>query len=69
MEIYNYFGLENQPEFISKIAECDWGAAKFLVELLEKETFYDTLGGWGHLFLLMDGEKLVSFATLTDPRS
>lgn len=65
MKIYNYFELKNQPEFISKIAKCDWSAAKFLVELLEKETFYDTLGGWGHLFLLMDGEKLVSFATLT----
>ena len=65
MEIINYFESKNQPALIKKIAGCDWSAAKFLVELLQKETFNETLGGWGYLFMLMDGEKLVSFATLT----
>ncbi len=65
MNIINYFEQENQAALIEKIAACDWSAAKFLAELLTKGTFNDTLGGWGELYLMMDGEKLVSFVTLT----
>jgi predicted acetyltransferase len=65
MEIINYFESKNKPELIKKIEKCDWSAAKFLVELLTKGTFDETLGGWGKLYLLMDGEKLVSFLTFT----
>ena len=65
MKIINYFESKNKPELIKKIEKCDWSAAKFLVELLTKGTFDETLGGWGKLYLLMDGEKLVSFLTFT----
>lgn len=65
MDIINYFESENQPALMAKIAGCDWSAARFLTELLEKGTFNETLGGWGYLFILMDGENLVSFLTLT----
>lgn len=65
MEIINFFESDRQTELAAQIAACDWSAAKFLAELLKKRTFDETLGGWGHLFLLMDGEKLVSFLTLT----
>ncbi len=65
MEIINYFDQGKKEELLAQIEACDWGAARFLVELLEKETFLDMLGGWGELYLLMDGEDLVAFATLT----
>lgn len=65
MEIVRYFESENQPALRQKIATCDWSAAKFLVELLETDRFNEMLGGWGEIFLLMDGEHLVSFLTLT----
>ena len=65
MEIINYFEREDQAALRERIAACDWSAARFLVQLLEREKFFETLGGWGQLFLLMDGENLVSFATLT----
>lgn len=65
MEIINYFESDRQTQLREQISSCDWSAAKFLVELLEKGTFHDMLGGWGHLFLLMDGEEVVSFATMT----
>lgn len=65
MEIIDWFESDRQAALLKKIADCDWGAAKFLAELLTKGSFFETLGGWGHLYLLMDGEKLVSFATLT----
>lgn len=64
MKIINYFEESNQPVLMQKIAQCDWSAAKFLVELLENGTFFKTLGGYGALYLLMDGDNLVSFATL-----
>ena len=65
MNIIHYFESEKQRELIEKIATCDWSAARFLVELLQKGTFHETLGGWGELYLLMDGENLVSFVTFT----
>lgn len=65
MNIISYFENQDQPKLIELLRGCDWSAARFLVELLENGTFYSTLGGEGDLYLLMDGEKLVSFATMT----
>lgn len=65
MKIVSYFDFQEQGALAEKIARCDWSAARFLVELLTKNTFYETLGGWGELYLLLDGETLVSFATFT----
>ena len=65
MKIINYFDCENREALAEKIAACDWSAARFLVKLLQTGTFEDTLGGWGALYLLMEGEELVSFLTLT----
>lgn len=65
MYICNYFAYDDQPELIKQFGACDWSAAQFLRDLLEKDTFYQTLGGWGDLYLLMDDRKIVSFATLT----
>lgn len=48
-----------------KIGSCDWGAAKYLAVLLKDGRFETVLGTGGKLFLLCDGDKLVSFVTLT----
>lgn len=63
MEIFDYFSTE-QHSWIDKIRVCDWGAAKFLAELLEQNRFHEVLGN-GSLFIMADGDKLVSFCTLT----
>lgn len=65
MEIINYFERADREKLIQKIAACDWSAARFLVKLLREDSFHVTLGGWGDLYLLMDGKNLVSFVTLT----
>ena len=65
MEIINFFERTDQSVWLDKIGSCDWSAARFLVELLQTGRFEDMLGGWGQLFLLIDGDNLVSFATLT----
>ncbi len=63
MEIFDYFSIE-QHNWIDKIRVCDWGAAKFLADLLEQNKFHNVLGN-GSLFIMSDGGKLVSFCTLT----
>lgn len=65
MKIVDYFESECRSALVEKIAGCDWGAARFLAELLTKNTFDEMLGGWGHVYLLMEGEELVSFLTLS----
>lgn len=65
MEIVSYFESDRKEALIAQIAQCDWSAARFLLCLLRENTFDATLGGWGELYLLMDGEKLVSFLTFT----
>ena len=65
MEIISYFESLNKHELVKKIATCDWSAARFLVQLLKEQRFFEMLGGWGDIYLLMDGDALVSFATLT----
>lgn len=63
MDIFDYFSNE-QRGWIKKIRACDWRAAKFLADLLEQNKFHNVLGN-GSLFIMVDGEKLVSFCTLT----
>ena len=65
MEIIHFFESDKQTQLVSQISACEWSAARFLVELLENGTFHEMLGGWGELYLLMDGENLASFATLS----
>lgn len=68
MEIINYFDSSDQPHWLSEIRRSDWGAAKYLAELLESGSFMETLcepENGGRLFLLTEGERLKSFLTLT----
>lgn len=45
MKIIKYYGSHRNSELIEKTARCDWSAARFLVELLQKGTFHATLNG------------------------
>lgn len=65
MKTVSFFECENQNELLEKIAQADWGAAEFLVKLIREGEFLSMLGGEGDLYLLMDGQNVVSFATLT----
>ena len=66
MEVIEYFSNENKEHWNKQIELADWGAAKFLLKLLnDKQKFDGLFGKYGKLFLLVDGETIVSFATLT----
>ena len=64
MEILELKNTDEQKQWVDKIRECDWSAAKFLADLLEKNTFHTVLGN-GSLLVIADGEKLAAFCTLT----
>ena len=65
MQIIDYFKSERQAHWLAEIGRCEWRAAQFLAQLLREERFHQTLGR-GTLFLLADGDRLVSFLTLTE---
>lgn len=64
MKILDLNNINEQKQWINKIRECDWGAARFLADLLEQDKFYEITGD-GSLIIMTDGEKIVSFCTLT----
>lgn len=66
MEIIEYFSTENQDYWLSKIKESDWGAARFLYELLKEQKLQLYIGENAKVLLLVDGENLVSFCTFAD---
>ena len=67
MKIVEYFESEASTRqlLLKELHRCDWSAGRFLVRLLEENTFAQTLGGEGKLFLLLDGDTVISFLTLT----
>lgn len=65
MQIIDYLACDNQSHWLAAIAENEWRAAKFLAELLRKGEFHRAVGE-GTVFLLADGDKLVSFLTLAE---
>ena len=65
MRIITFHSSADQQRLIDLIDRCDWGAAHFLAELLREDKFHSTLGGEGELYIILEGERLASFATLT----
>lgn len=65
MTIKDYFSCENKQQYLKQIESYDWSAAKFLATIIKEERFEQTLGGWAKLFLLTDGDALVSFITFS----
>lgn len=66
MEIIEYFSTDNKEYWLSKIKESDWGAGKYLYELLKNQKLKQLVGENAKVFMLADGEKLVSFCTFAE---
>ena len=66
MEIIEYFSDSRKEHWLSRIADAKWLPASFLCQLLSNsESFERNLGAGGKVFLLTDGDELISFAALT----
>ncbi|MBR4554416.1 MAG: GNAT family N-acetyltransferase [Ruminococcus sp.] len=65
MEIISFFDSPDREYWLSKLRQCDWRAGAFLCELIDGDKFFETLGNTSKLLLLTDGDRLVSFCTLS----
>ena len=65
MHIIDYFTSNDKPHWRAAIADNEWRAAKYLARLLEQGSFHDEVGK-GTVYLLTEGDKLVSFLTLAE---
>ena len=65
MQIIDYFQCENQSHWRAAIADNEWRAAKYLARKLESGEFHQEVGE-GTVYLLTEGDKLVSFLTLSE---
>lgn len=65
MQIIDYFACNDKTHWRTAIAENEWRAAKHLARLLEQGNFHDEVGK-GTVYLLTEGDKLVSFLTLAE---
>jgi len=63
MQIIDYFKSDRQAYWCELIGNNEWRAAKYLAQVLKSGSFH-TLMGKGTVYLLTDGERLVSFLTL-----
>lgn len=61
MQILDLHNSIEQKQWIDRIRVCDWGAAKYLADLLEQDKFYE-MAGEGSLLILTEEEKLVTYA-------
>ena len=68
MQVLDFYKLENtqQDFWKEKIKLANWGAADFLVSLIDKNEFYKTLGEDSKLYLIVKDSSLVSFCTYTN---
>ncbi len=69
MRITEYYTSvpERREHWLSKLRGCDWEAGRYLCELLEKEEHRSLVkDDAAMLFLLVEGDELISFCTRAD---
>ncbi|MBP5697963.1 MAG: hypothetical protein J6W96_00355, partial [Alphaproteobacteria bacterium] len=64
MQVIKYYQSENQAHWREEIGKGDWSAAELLHDWLESDKLKQICGDSTEVYLLTDGDKLVSFATL-----
>lgn len=66
MEIIEYFESSNKAHWKEKIAAGDWSAAAYLARIIDDEkAFTDYFSKGCKVFLLTEGNELISFVTLS----
>lgn len=66
MRVVEYFSIDNREYWLSKIKESDWVAGQFLYSLLKDNKFREYTDENARVFMLVDGNSLISFCTLSD---
>ena len=66
MEIVEFYTCDNQNHWSNEIKRSEWDAGQFLYELLRDNSLKELCGERTKVFLLTDGDKLVSFCTYAE---
>lgn len=68
MKIVDFFESDNQNYWLEQIAKTDWRSGKYLYELLKSSSFREKLGSFSKVLLLVDGNLLYAFCTISDKK-
>lgn len=66
MEIIEYFSCSTQDHWLEEVRKSDWSAGQFLYELLRGHQLKELCGQDTQVFLLTEGETLISFCTYAE---
>ena len=66
MEIKEFYSIEDKEYWLNQIGQSDWGAGKYLYELLRQNRLKQLCGETTKVFLLTDERRLISFCTLAE---
>ena len=66
MTIIEFFDSPAKEHWLSEIKKSGWAAGDLLYDMLCKGTAKEVLGESTKIFLLTDGDKLISFCTLSE---
>ena len=66
MKIIEYFSTDRKEHWLSELKISDWGAGQRLYEWLRDGILKDFVGDNTKVFMLVDGEKLLSFCTFAE---
>lgn len=66
MEIKEFFASPDRNYWLEQIGKSEWEAGKLLYALLGKNQFKAMCGQTAKVYLLTDGDALVSFCTLAE---
>lgn len=66
MEVIDFFVGDNKDHWLAEIQKSDWGAGKYLYELLREQKLKELCGESTKVLLLVDNGELLSFCTYAE---
>ncbi len=66
MEIVNYFESDKKEYWLKQIKKSEWAAGQLLYELLSNNSFFEATGKESKVFLLIEGDELISYCTYAE---
>ena len=66
MEIIEYFTNDKKDHWLAEICKSDWDAGKYLYDLLHDNRLKGLCGESTKVFLLVDGDDLLSYCTYAE---
>lgn len=66
MRVINYFDSKDKEYWLEEIGKSDWGAGRFLHQLLQEEKLQEYVGENVKVLMLVEDSELISFCTYAE---